>query len=344
MSPLTRREFLAGAASVVVVAAAAACSSDSTSTSAPGTTPETGAGGGLPDPSEAPFDTVVVLMMENRSFDHLLGWLPGANGKQAGLTLPDLQRATPHATYAPRPRHPGLRPTRTRRTTGSRWSTQYNDGKLRRLAADPDDGDLVPDRLLRARRRCPILGGARPELHDVRQLPLLAAGTDLAQPLLPAVRGAPTSTHRASSPARRQAAGRPSSQLAIFDRVHGGRADGRLLHLGRADDGAVRLARSYDSHLLSRRIEFFTDAAAGHAAQRHVHRSRLQHRRRVPRHLERLPPARRRRGRRGLRRRRSTTRSRASPQWERMVFVLNFDETRRLLRPRRAAGGASTTT
>jgi len=31
-------------------------------------------------PHDAPFDTVVVLMMENRSFDHLLGWLPGADG------------------------------------------------------------------------------------------------------------------------------------------------------------------------------------------------------------------------------------------------------------------------
>src|SRR5205823_4350867 len=28
------------------------------------------------EPDDAPFDTVVVLMMENRSFDHLLGWLP----------------------------------------------------------------------------------------------------------------------------------------------------------------------------------------------------------------------------------------------------------------------------
>lgn len=28
-------------------------------------------------------------MMENRSFDHLIGWLPGADGKQAGLTYPD---------------------------------------------------------------------------------------------------------------------------------------------------------------------------------------------------------------------------------------------------------------
>jgi phospholipase C len=36
-----------------------------------------------------PFDTVVVVMMENRSFDHLLGWLPGADGRQAGLEYAD---------------------------------------------------------------------------------------------------------------------------------------------------------------------------------------------------------------------------------------------------------------
>jgi phospholipase C len=30
-----------------------------------------------------PIDHVVVLMLENRSFDHLLGWLPGADGNQA---------------------------------------------------------------------------------------------------------------------------------------------------------------------------------------------------------------------------------------------------------------------
>jgi phospholipase C len=44
----------------------------------------------LPDPAVAPFDTVVVLMMENRSFDQVLGWLPGANGQQAGLTYADI--------------------------------------------------------------------------------------------------------------------------------------------------------------------------------------------------------------------------------------------------------------
>ena len=40
----------------------------------------------LPKPDKSGIDHIVVAMMENRSFDHLLGWLPGANGQQAGLT------------------------------------------------------------------------------------------------------------------------------------------------------------------------------------------------------------------------------------------------------------------
>src|SRR3954464_11556720 len=43
----------------------------------------------LPAPKNLPIDTFVVLMMENRSFDHYLGWLPGADGRQAGLTYVD---------------------------------------------------------------------------------------------------------------------------------------------------------------------------------------------------------------------------------------------------------------
>src|SRR2546430_9137558 len=34
-------------------------------------------GGLLPDPASCGIEHVVVFMMENRSFDHLLGWLPG---------------------------------------------------------------------------------------------------------------------------------------------------------------------------------------------------------------------------------------------------------------------------
>jgi phospholipase C len=45
--------------------------------------------GGLPAPGDMPLDHIVVVMQENRSFDHYLGWLPGADGMQGGLQYPD---------------------------------------------------------------------------------------------------------------------------------------------------------------------------------------------------------------------------------------------------------------
>src|SRR5215471_13916854 len=43
----------------------------------------------LPPPAQSGIDHLVVVMMENRSFDHLFGWIPGALGKQAGLMFRD---------------------------------------------------------------------------------------------------------------------------------------------------------------------------------------------------------------------------------------------------------------
>jgi phospholipase C len=43
----------------------------------------------LPAPADSGIDHIVVLMMENRSFDHYLGWVPGANGRQAGVSYRD---------------------------------------------------------------------------------------------------------------------------------------------------------------------------------------------------------------------------------------------------------------
>src|SRR5215210_7830325 len=43
----------------------------------------------LPSPQNMPIDTFVVLMMENRSFDHYFGWHPDADAKNEGLTYPD---------------------------------------------------------------------------------------------------------------------------------------------------------------------------------------------------------------------------------------------------------------
>jgi phospholipase C len=62
----------------------------------------------LPDPASSGIEHVVVFMMENRSFDHMLGWLPGADGKQAGLTFVDAA-GVPHATYPLAPEFQGCK-------------------------------------------------------------------------------------------------------------------------------------------------------------------------------------------------------------------------------------------
>ena len=69
---------------------------------------------------------IIVVMMENRSFDHLLGWLPGANGRQAGLSYKDRQGVF-HPTHPLAPDFQGL--------------------------GHPDPGPLSPCRLGGVRRR-----------------------------------------------------------------------------------------------------------------------------------------------------------------------------------------------
>ena len=52
----------------------------------------------LPAANSSGIDHIVVVTMENRSFDHFLGWLPGADGRQAGLTFNDAS-GKPHESY-----------------------------------------------------------------------------------------------------------------------------------------------------------------------------------------------------------------------------------------------------
>ena len=80
---LTRRDVLKGAAGAVALSTTNLVRSIDAASAAP-----------IDHPDIAPFDHVVVVMMENRSFDHYLGWLPGANGHQAGLTYADTTGAT----------------------------------------------------------------------------------------------------------------------------------------------------------------------------------------------------------------------------------------------------------
>src|SRR5690242_2730141 len=102
MQPMTRRSFLTGAAALGGAALLPGCSSLLDRWRGD----ERHRPRRLPHPSDAPFDTVVVVMMENRSFDHLLGWLPGADGRQAGLTYYD-RAGVAHQTHPLAPDYQG---------------------------------------------------------------------------------------------------------------------------------------------------------------------------------------------------------------------------------------------
>jgi phospholipase C len=104
---LSRRRFLAGAGSAVGALAL---------------------GRPLLAGAAAPaYDHVVVLMMENRSLDHFLGWLPGADGQQAGLTYVD-RAGVAHATYPLAPDYQGCgHPDPDHSATGGR--VEYDGGK-----------------------------------------------------------------------------------------------------------------------------------------------------------------------------------------------------------------------
>lgn len=77
-------------------------------------------------------------MMENRSFDHLLGWLPGADGRQAGLRYVD-RHGQAHATHPLAPDYQGCsHPDPDHSYTGGReeLDRRANDGFLRAGAND----------------------------------------------------------------------------------------------------------------------------------------------------------------------------------------------------------------
>ena len=52
----------------------------------------------LPSPQNSGIEHIILVAMENRSFDHIMGWLPHANGRQRGLTYLD-KAGHPHPTY-----------------------------------------------------------------------------------------------------------------------------------------------------------------------------------------------------------------------------------------------------
>jgi phospholipase C len=92
MRPVSRRQLLGAAGAAGVLAATGGWQGRFRQALAEAAGP--------PDPAASGIDHVVVVMMENRSFDHFLGWLPGANGAQDTATprYPD-RSGTPQANH-----------------------------------------------------------------------------------------------------------------------------------------------------------------------------------------------------------------------------------------------------
>ncbi|HEX4895189.1 MAG TPA: alkaline phosphatase family protein [Solimonas sp.] len=92
----SRRRLLTGLAAAPALAGLAAapgCADNRGPASSAGNglspAPQAPAGVILPNPADSGIDHVVIVMMENRSYDHFLGWVPGSDGVQAGARYPD---------------------------------------------------------------------------------------------------------------------------------------------------------------------------------------------------------------------------------------------------------------
>jgi phospholipase C len=322
MEPMTRRRFLSTAAGAATAAALlSACSSSKRSAPAPQRLQ------GLGNPGQAPFDTVVVLTMENRSFDHLLGWLPGANGKQAGLTYIDLA-GNPHPTWRIAPDWQGWRyadPKHDWESVARQWNRGASDGFLK----TQPEGDVYPisyytgedlpvlATLARSYTTfdayfCSLLGATWPNRFYMH-----CAATDVDQTGV-----YPYLQHATELPPRGVA--RPSKlELAIWDRLAAKGVSGGYYYSSEPMTGLFA-SRKYDaiSHHYER---FTTDAAAGRlpnvtfldpeygtipeltgtSNDDHPHGSVKVGDAFIGEVYDTL---------------------RRSPQWERMVFVLTFDE------------------
>ncbi len=90
----TRRRFLNTTASVLAGLSVAGVASAKPKPNPP------------PKPKKNEIQNVIVVMMENRSFDHFLGWMPNANGRQAGLSFADKANIV-HPTFSLAPDYQG---------------------------------------------------------------------------------------------------------------------------------------------------------------------------------------------------------------------------------------------
>ena len=87
----------------------------------------------------AAFDHIVLVMMENRSFDHFMGWLPGANGRQAGVSYLD-PAGDRHSTHPLAPDFTGCPLASPFKDPDHEYDgarIQYDSGKMDGFLLDP---------------------------------------------------------------------------------------------------------------------------------------------------------------------------------------------------------------
>ncbi|MFL5905985.1 MAG: alkaline phosphatase family protein [Solirubrobacterales bacterium] len=124
---LTKTAMLAGAAGLATALPARALISQAASVQ---TAPP------LPSPSNMPIDTFVVLMQENRSFDHYFGWRADADAKNQ-LSYPD-NNGQLHATHKLAPDFQGC----AFEDPDHSWEggrTQYDNGAMDGFRKSPND-------------------------------------------------------------------------------------------------------------------------------------------------------------------------------------------------------------
>jgi len=113
---INRREFLRSAAGAAASAATFT-----------GIHPTAAEAQDLPSPGASQIEHIIVVMMENRSFDHFLGWLPGSRGKQAGLSYLD-SSGEAHPTWHLNTYIGCSHPDPDHSYAGGR--SEYDDGKM----------------------------------------------------------------------------------------------------------------------------------------------------------------------------------------------------------------------
>ena len=95
----------------------------------------------LSNAADGGFDHVIVLMMENRSFDHMMGWVPGADGRQGGLQYFD-RDGNRHITRKLAPDFQGCgRPDPDHSFEGGR--IQFNNGACDGFLRSGDNDDYA---------------------------------------------------------------------------------------------------------------------------------------------------------------------------------------------------------